>query len=202
MILILICSCNVALPPDAYFPNVPHDLCFWDPCLPHWHSQAYEAWYSIWYVDHDFGPHSSPFLLGELIHSPARVDPYGYKMGTFIAHYREADSSPALTPNNDSELEKPGKGNDFEGGYTLDYKGGSERASLASDKNAMAQLIAVAVLEFGIILHRYVLPHMSRLFYANLPRPACSALIGLTLAMDNRWRVLFVAVLFYRMHIH
>jgi hypothetical protein len=89
-------------------------------------------------------------------------------MGAFIAHYREADSLPALTFNNDSELEKSGKGNDFEAGYTLDYKGGSKQASLASDENAMAQLIAVAVLEFGIILHRHVLLRlMSTLFYAN-----------------------------------
>jgi hypothetical protein len=80
-------------------------------------------------------------------------------MGAFIAHYREADSPPALTFNNDSELERTGKGkgNDFEAGYTLDYKGGSKQASSASDENAMAQLIAVAVLEFGIILHRHVL---------------------------------------------
>jgi len=76
-------------------------------------------------------------------------------MSAFIAHYREADSPPALTSNNGSELEK--KGNDFEAGYTLDdNKGGSKQAS-ASDENAMAQLIAVAVLEFGIILHRHVL---------------------------------------------
>jgi hypothetical protein len=47
--------CNVALPPDAYFPNVLHDLCFGYPRLPHWHSQAHEASYSLWYVDHDFG---------------------------------------------------------------------------------------------------------------------------------------------------
>jgi hypothetical protein len=30
-------------------------------------------------------------------------------MGAFIAHYREADSSPTLTSNNDSDLEKTGK---------------------------------------------------------------------------------------------
>ena len=89
-------------------------------------------------------------------------------MGAFIAHYREADSLPALTFNSDSELERTGKGNDFEAGYTLDYKGGSKQASSASDENAMARLIAVAVLEFGIILHRHVLMlPMSTLFYVN-----------------------------------
>ena len=54
-------------------------------------------------------------------------------MGTFIARVsKEADSPPALTFNNDSELEKTGRGNDFEAGYTLDYEGGSKQASLAS----------------------------------------------------------------------
>ena len=119
------------------------------------------------------------------------------------AHYREVDPSPALTFNNDSELEKTGKGSDCEAGFTLDYKGGSKQASLAPDKNAVAQLIAVAVLELGIILHRHVLLRStSTLCHANLLRPAFSALIGLTLAIDNRWKVLFVAVLFYRMYLH
>ena len=72
-----------------------------------------------------------------------------------LSRSRFPTSSPTF--NNDSELEKTGRGNDFEAGYTLDYKGGSKQASLASDENAMAQLIAVAVLEFGIILHRHVL---------------------------------------------
>ena len=89
-------------------------------------------------------------------------------MGAFIAHYREADSSLALTFNNDSELEKTGKGNDFEAGYPIDYKGGTKQASLASDESAVAQLIAVAILEFGIILHRYALLRpKSTLFHVN-----------------------------------
>jgi hypothetical protein len=81
IIPILICSRNVALPPDPYFPNVLHDLCFWDPYLPHWHGQAHEAWYSLWYVDHDFGlPSISEqstlpvFLAWELIHSPLLLE--------------------------------------------------------------------------------------------------------------------------------
>lgn len=110
--------------------------------------------------------------MGKLMRLGIHYDPYGFRMGAFIAHYREADSSPALTfSDDDSELEKTENGNDFEAGY--------KQASLAPNENAMARLIAVAVLEFGIILH--------------------STLIGLTLAMDNRWRVLFVAVIFYQM---
>ena len=89
-------------------------------------------------------------------------------MGAFIAHYQEADSSSALTYNSDSELEKTGMGNDFELVYALGCKGGSRQAlaSLASEENAMAQLIAVAILEFGVILHRHVLLRPT-LFHAN-----------------------------------
>lgn len=78
-------------------------------------------------------------------------------MDAFIAHYQEADSSPALIFNSDSDLEKTEKEDDLNAGDTLDYEGGNEQDSLALDKNAVAQLIAVAVLEFGIILHRHVL---------------------------------------------
>lgn len=89
-------------------------------------------------------------------------------MGHFIAHYKETSSSPTLIFNNDSKLEKTGMGNKFEVGLTLDDKGGSKQASLTSDGNAMAQLSAVAVLEFGIILNRHVpLRPMSTLFHAN-----------------------------------
>jgi hypothetical protein len=59
-------------------------------------------------------------------------------------------------------------GNDFIAGYTFDYKGDNKQASSASDQNAVAQLVAVAVLEFGIILHRHVLLRpMPTLFHVN-----------------------------------
>ena len=78
-ILVLIWPRNVAFTPDAYFPNVLHDLCFRDTCLPHWRSQVHETWYSLWYVDHDFGlllipTHPPPFPLflpWGIIHSPS-----------------------------------------------------------------------------------------------------------------------------------
>ena len=61
---ILICCRNVALPPDVHFHNVLHYLCFGNPCFSRWHSQAHEAWNSVWYVDHHFGllpfPTNSP----------------------------------------------------------------------------------------------------------------------------------------------
>ena len=55
VIPILIGSRNVALPPDAYFPDVLYHLCFWDPFLSYRDSQTHEAWYQLWYVNCDFG---------------------------------------------------------------------------------------------------------------------------------------------------
>ena len=70
LIPILICSRNIALSPNAYFPNVLYDLRFWSTYLSHWHSQAHEAWYSLWYVDDDFVilpflNNTPPFPLGD-----------------------------------------------------------------------------------------------------------------------------------------
>jgi hypothetical protein len=67
-----------------------------------------------------------------------------------------------------------------------------------TDENAMAQLIGVAILEFGVILHR----HISSIAYphhpAQLTEPAPSVLIGLTLAVDEKFKVLFVVIIFHR----
>ncbi|KAH9967522.1 Zinc/iron permease [Russula dissimulans] len=54
-----------------------------------------------------------------------------------------------------------------------------KQASFISDEDALAQLIGVAILEFGVILH--------------------SVLIGLTLAVDPNFKVLFVVIIFHQM---
>ncbi|KAI9507638.1 ZIP-like iron-zinc transporter [Russula earlei] len=54
-----------------------------------------------------------------------------------------------------------------------------KQGSFVSDEDALAQLIGVAILEFGVILH--------------------SVLIGLTLAVDERFKVLFIVVIFHQM---
>jgi hypothetical protein len=76
-------------------------------------------------------------------------------MGVFIAHCQEADSAPALTSNSDSELEKTETGK-YDTGHTLSHIDGSKQASPTSDENPVAQLIGVAAIEFGIVLHRHV----------------------------------------------
>ncbi len=88
-------------------------------------------------------------------------------MGTFIAHGQGIGLAPGPTSNNDSkqdpELEKMENGNGSEAGLILSHIDGSKRPSLVSDENAVAQLVGVAVLEFGIILHRHVSRHVSAL---------------------------------------
>ncbi len=88
-------------------------------------------------------------------------------MGPFITHCQEAGSASALTSNSDSELEKTEMGK-YDAGHTLSHMDGTKQASLTSDKNPMAQLLGVAAVEFGIVLHRHVLFHMSTLFPREL----------------------------------
>jgi hypothetical protein len=64
----------------------------------------------------------------------------------------------------------------------------------------MAQLIGVAILEFGVILHRHVLSVVYQYYSAQLIDIASSVLIGLTLAVDERFKVLFIVIIFHRMY--
>ena len=45
--------------------------------------------------------------------------------------------------------------------------GDSNQALPLSDENAMAQLIGVAILEFGVILHRHVLCLRGSAYYSS-----------------------------------
>lgn len=62
--------------------------------------------------------------------------------------------------------------------------------------SAATQILGVAILEFGVMLHRCVLlPSVFCVFSADV---ACSVLIGLTLAVDENFKVLFVVIIFHR----
>jgi zinc transporter 1/2/3 len=116
----------------------------------------------------------------KLIRLGIHYDPHGYRMGAFVTHGPEAESAPAPISDKSSEPETTGKGNgfDFEAGRTTSHIDGSKQA-LESDENAMAQLMGVGGLEFGIVLH--------------------SVLIGLTLAVNSRFEELFFAIIFCQM---
>ena len=64
-----------------------------------------------------------------------------------------AEDSAAAAPDIEgaaSDVEK--KQNDFKAGHGE----GDEDDSHVSDENALAQIIGVAILEFGVVLHRHV----------------------------------------------
>jgi len=116
----------------------------------------------------------------KLIRLGINYDPHGYRLGAFVARDPETESAPAPASDIGSELGKTGKGSDleFEAGHAICHIGSSEQASLALGEDVLAQSIGVAVLEFGTVLH--------------------SVLIGLTLAIDKRSEVIFLAIIFYQ----
>jgi hypothetical protein len=77
--------------------------------------------------------------------------------GAYTAHGPEGDLAPAPASHDQghSDLEKTGK--DSDAGHAHSQLGDSKQALFLTDENAMAQLIGVAILEFGVILHRHVL---------------------------------------------
>jgi len=88
---------------------------------------------------------------------------------------------------------------DSEAHRTVNRVDDGGHVATVSDESVMAQLIGVAILEFGVILHRFVKPSS---IYGS-PREVertlcCSVLIGLTLAVDEGFKVLFVVVVFHR----
>ena len=86
------------------------------------------------------------------------IDPHGHDVsnGAHAAHGPEVGSD---TKSHDSELEKGTPG----------------RAVLDT---AVAQVLGIAILEFGIVFH--------------------SVLIGMTLAVDQQFKTLFVVLIFHR----
>jgi hypothetical protein len=70
-------------------------------------------------------------------------------VGAYAAHGPEGDPVLEPTSGNGSDLEKSAK--DFNAVHV------TEDESFQTDQDAMAQLIGVGILEFGVILHRHVL---------------------------------------------
>ena len=90
-------------------------------------------------------------------------------MGAYTAHGPETESALAPTSHdhNDhghSDHEKVTK--DSPDIHAHNPMGDSKQEFL-SDENAMAQLIGVAILEFGVILHRHVLYFRGSAYYST-----------------------------------
>jgi hypothetical protein len=117
-------------------------------CLPHWECQTQEARYQSWYVTTSSSPelHSPPAYVHPANTVPARLtcpDVPGHGIG------------PAAAPTSDNDVESrklEGNKEEFEADHTVDYV----KSSDVSDEDALAQIIGVAILEFGVVLHRHV----------------------------------------------
>ena len=82
------------------------------------------------------------------------IDPHGHHVGSYAAHGPEADSEQDPTSGNSSDLEKVTKVSDV--GHAHHHVDTRKEKSFQNDVDAMAQLIGVAILEFGVVLHRHV----------------------------------------------
>ncbi|KAH9056715.1 ZIP-like iron-zinc transporter [Lactarius vividus] len=105
-------------------------------------------------------------------------DAHGHHAGGVLAHGPESSpvpgpTSPAIPDVESIQLEK-----DSETNRTVKRVDDGGHVTAVTDESVMAQLIGVAILEFGVILH--------------------SVLIGLTLAVDEGFKVLFVVIVFHQ----
>ncbi|KAF8840803.1 ZIP zinc/iron transport family [Paxillus ammoniavirescens] len=93
-------------------------------------------------------------------------DAHGHGVGSHAAHGPEGVSTQVMSSDSNSADEK--YGSDIEASHQhVDY-----------DSSALAQIIGIFILEFGVLLH--------------------SLLIGLTLAVNPDFKVLFVVVIFHQ----
>jgi|SRR6267142_1901033 len=121
------------------------------------------------------------------------VDPHGHHVGSYAAHGPEGESGLDPASGDGPDPEKIEK---FHTAHAHDHMD----STFQTDETAMAQLIGVAILEFGVILHRHISSITYHHYPTQLTEPAPSVLIGLTLAVDEKFKVLFVVVIFHRMY--
>jgi hypothetical protein len=86
-------------------------------------------------------------------------------VGAYTAHGPEAES--ALAPTSDHGHSDPEKITKESPASHVHTMGDSKQALPLSDEDAMAQLIGVAILEFGVILHRHVLGFRGSAYYST-----------------------------------
>lgn len=122
-----------------------------------------------------------------------------------VAHGPEGspEPGPASPRSPDVEgmrLEKTDK--DSETGHSVNRAEDAAHVKIMTDESAMAQLIGVGILEFGVILHRSVKKISIAALQIRAERSlSCSVLIGLTLAVNESFKILFVVIVFHRKQI-
>ncbi|KAJ7227835.1 ZIP-like iron-zinc transporter [Mycena haematopus] len=95
-----------------------------------------------------------------------RHDPHGHYTGSHAAHGPEGTQTP---PKENGDVEEQRHDGHHDHGHG---------ALSVLDDSASAQIVGIAILEFGVLLH--------------------SVLIGLTLAVDEGFKVLFVVIIFHQ----
>ncbi len=87
-------------------------------------------------------------------------------VGAYTAHGPEGEFALASTSHDHSHHGHSDPEKVIDDGLTRGHSGDSKQG-FTSDENAMAQLIGVAILEFGVILHRYVPAFPFFFFFAS-----------------------------------
>ncbi|KAK7024950.1 ZIP-like iron-zinc transporter [Favolaschia claudopus] len=95
-----------------------------------------------------------------------RHDPHGHYTGSHAAHGPEGTQTPPKESASDVEEQRH------------HHHGHSHGELSHLDDSAAAQIVGIAILEFGVLLH--------------------SVLIGLTLAVDEGFKILFVVIVFHQ----
>ena len=104
-------------------------------------------------------------------------DPHGHGPGAHSHAAHGPESGNEVQGDDALDIEKHGKNPDADVSSSTALAKGSGPFS-ALDDSALAQITGIFILEFGILLH--------------------SVLIGLTLAVDEDFRVLFIVLVFHR----
>ncbi|KAJ7625642.1 ZIP-like iron-zinc transporter [Roridomyces roridus] len=100
-----------------------------------------------------------------------RHDPHGHFTGSHAAHGPEGAQTP---PKEAGDVEQQSRSEEEDHGHHHHDHGHGH----GHDSAASAQVIGIAILEFGVLLH--------------------SVLIGLTLAVDPDFKILFVVIVFHQ----
>lgn len=156
---LLIGAPDAALPPGAGSSVIPLHIYDRSYCLPRRHSQAQEAWHPSWYVSSPSFLLTTTSTIASICASNSLppylgVDPHGHHVGSYAAHGPEADPEQDPTSGEGSDLEKVTKISDV--GHAHHDVNTRKEISFQNDVDAMAQLIGVGILEFGVVLHRHV----------------------------------------------
>ncbi|KAG6821467.1 hypothetical protein H0H93_010191 [Arthromyces matolae] len=124
-------------------------------------------------------------------------DPHGHDHGSHAAHGPEPTSIPSEANSVNEKNSNNSSNSDVESHERHHHHAHGAHSQTMAD-NVAAQIIGVAILEFGVVLHRQVFLDnlLTCLTWAETEH--FSILIGLTLAVDPDFKVLFAVLAFHQ----